>query len=131
SLLLTDDLATFKHRLHNALSNNAKRYEIFIDPTITSPDLFLETLVHELFTRFGRVALLVDEYDSPILKTLDNEPLAKSIRDALQQFFTIIKGLDAQIQFVFITGVSSFAKAGLFSGINNVQILSIKEEYAA
>ncbi len=64
---------------------------------------------------FGHVAILVDEYDSPILRALHDYDRAQVIRGAIQQFFTSIKSLDAKIDFVFITGVSSFAKAGLFS----------------
>jgi hypothetical protein len=77
------------------------------------------------------VAILVDEYDSPLLKTVHNSPLAREMRDIIQQFFTVIKSLDQYIQFVFITGVSSFAKAGLFSGINNLRIITLQDQYAA
>src|SRR5581483_3918626 len=63
--------------------------------------------------------------------TLQNKELAISIRNIIQQFFTTIKSLDAQVDFVFITGVSSFAKAGLFSGINNLQVITLRDKYAA
>ena len=52
---------------------------------------------------------------------------AIEIRDALSDFFIIIKDLDEYINFVFITGVSSFAKAGIFSGLNNLQILTLND----
>src|SRR5205085_12220843 len=94
------------------------------------PELILDKLVSNLHQKYGHVAILVDEYDSPLLKTLSDQPFAKEIRNKIQHFFTIIKSLDAYVQFVFITGVSSFAKAGLFSGINNLQILTLREQYA-
>jgi hypothetical protein len=130
SKLKTTDVATFNNRLWHALATIAKYYQISISVPEDAPDLMLEKLTAALYERFGRVAILIDEYDSPILKTLHNEPLSREIRNTIQHFFTLIKGLDAQVQFVFITGVSSFAKAGLFSGINNLQILTLRDEYA-
>lgn len=92
--------------------------------------LDLHKVVVALHKRFGRVAVLIDEYDSPILRSLNNKEQAESMRDALHGFFSAIKGLDEYVNFVFITGVSSFAKAGIFSGMNNLQIIATKEPYA-
>lgn len=131
SQLVIDDLDTLKNRLGSILRKNAELYDIPIKSSDNSPDLIVQELVAALYKRFGYVAILIDEYDSPLLKTLSNEALATSIRDMMQQFFSIIKSLDAQVQFVFITGVSSFAKAGLFSGINNLQILTLRDEFGA
>jgi hypothetical protein len=131
SMLLASDLNLFTSSLKKELLRIAKKYQITIDPTLSQADWVLQELVYALFERFGRVALLIDEYDSPILKNLYNETEATKIRDAMQQFLSTIKGLDRYIQFVFITGVSSFAKAGLFSGINNLQILTLRKDYAA
>ena len=130
SQLAADNLLIFEESLKNALLFIAENYEITINPSINNTSDILQSLAFKLFKRFGHVALLVDEYDSPILKTMHNEELSKAIRDKIQQFFTTIKGLDEQISFAFFTGVSSFAKAGLFSGINNVQILTLHDEYA-
>jgi Predicted AAA-ATPase/PD-(D/E)XK nuclease superfamily len=130
SKLTATDTTTFKSRLCDALTSVAQQYQLSIATADNSPDAMLEKLASELYQRFGRVAVLVDEYDSPILKTLHDETLAKEIRAIIQQFFTVIKALDAQIHFAFITGVSSFAKAGLFSGINNLQILTLNKQFA-
>jgi len=130
SLLSRDSITNLHNTLKRELLLIAQYYKITIDPDEDHETLLIH-LVRSLFDRFGKVAILIDEYDSPILKTLYNEERAKEIRDSLQQFFTIIKGLDQYVQFVFITGVSAFAKAGLFSGINNLQILTLRDEYAA
>ncbi len=113
------------------LNKIAKNYNIEPFDNKLSTSLILETLVTNLFQKYGRVAILIDEYDAPILKTLKDKELAETIRNTIQQFFTTIKSLDAYVQFVFITGVSSFAKAGLFSGINNLQIITLDNKYAA
>lgn len=131
SKLITTDIPTFKNRLWHSLASIAESYDLTITVSEDAPDLMIEKLVTALYQRFGRVAILVDEYDAPITKTLEDEKLSKEIRNIIQQFFTIIKGLDAKVQFVFITGVTSFVKAGLFSGINNLQVLTLRNEYAA
>jgi predicted AAA-ATPase/PD-(D/E)XK nuclease superfamily protein len=94
------------------------------------PDSALVLLVRALFKKFERVAILVDEYDNPILQTINNPDEAKNVRNAIRRFFTVIKSLDAFVDFVFITGVSSFARAGLFSGINNLRIITLDKRFA-
>jgi hypothetical protein len=130
STLAANTVELFRESLQRELRTIAHKYQITIDPTLVEPNFILKDLVSALYERFGRVAILVDEYDSSILKTLHNEELAKSIRNIVQQFFTTIKGLDAEVQFVFITGVSSFVKAGIFSGINNLQVLTLNKQFA-
>src|SRR5579871_418182 len=124
------DTATLQEGLRSELHVIAQSYGLVIDTTIKDINIVLKMVARGLYARFGHVAILVDEYDSPILKTLYNESIAKEIRDTIQQFFTTIKGLDTEVQFVFITGVTSFAKAGLFSGINNLQILTLDKRFA-
>jgi hypothetical protein len=130
SKLETDSLATLEIGLQHALMHIAQSYGIDLQAPSNQLSLLLENLARALMKRYGHVAILIDEYDSPILKTLHDEQLAKKIRDKIQQFFTTIKALDEQVQFVFITGVSSFAKAGLFSGINNLQILTLNKQFS-
>lgn len=131
SKIEVDTLEIFERGLIYHLLKIAQSYNINISTEGKTLNLIFEDLVDGLFNKFKRVAVLVDEYDSPILHTLYNEQLSITIRDRIQKFFSAIKGLDAQIQFVFITGVSSFAKAGLFSGINNLQILTLRDDYGA
>ena len=103
-----------------ALSGIAQSYELTESIDVTSPEFALDDLVRELYKRFGKVAILIDEYDSPILNLLGDQEKAEEIRDFLKYFFAAIKGLDEYINFTFITGVSAFAKAGIFSGMNNL-----------
>jgi len=130
SKLLIDNKEMLRNRLQRQLLRIAKNFQIVIEAPANSPDIVLEELVHELYERYGHVAILVDEYDSPIVRALHDENLSKEISDEIQQFFTLIKGLDEQVEFLFITGVNSFAKAGLFSGINNLQTITLNHEMA-
>lgn len=109
----------------------AKQYQITITNEPNASDLILTKLVKALHNRFGRVAILVDEYDKPIVRTLENPESAEKINDAIQQFFAIIKSLDAEVNFVFITGVRSIIKSPFFAGMNNLQILSLNKQYDA
>lgn len=112
------------------LQDIADDYQLNLALNSTKPDIALRALVRALSAKFSHVAILIDEYDSPILQVLHEPQQAKIIRDAVRSFFTVIKSLDALVDFVFITGVSSFAKAGLFSGINNLRILTMDHRWA-
>ena len=100
-------------------------------PYATGPERFghlLETL-HE---RTGqRVAVLVDEYDKPILDALDVPEVARANRDYLRGLYSVIKDSDAHIRFSFLTGVSKFSKVSLFSGLNNLTDITLDPRYSA
>ena len=78
-----------------------------------------------------RVAVLVDEYDKPILDNLTTPDLARAIRDGLRNLYSVIKDNDAHIRFAFITGVSKFSKVSLFSGLNNLNDITLDARYSA
>lgn len=78
-----------------------------------------------------KVAILIDEYDAPILNTLENEQINSKYRETLKSMFTVLKNADEYIHFAFITGVSRFSHTSLFSGANNLKDISLREEYAA
>lgn len=127
SSLGTKDEKGLEAGLCDMIAGVAEMYTLHVVLDRISPGLDLHKVVKALHARFGRVAVLIDEYDSPVLQQLNNREQAETIRDALRRFFSTIKGLDAYIDFVFITGVSSFAKAGIFSGMNNLQVLTLRE----
>ena len=78
-----------------------------------------------------RVALLIDEYDKPILDALDAPETARANRDYLRGLYAVIKDCDAHIAFSFITGVSKFSKVSLFSGLNNLRDITLEPGYSA
>ncbi|MCY4061199.1 MAG: AAA family ATPase [Chloroflexi bacterium] len=77
-----------------------------------------------------QVVVLVDEYDKPILDVLHDPKLATANRDYLRGFYGIIKGGAEHVRFVFVTGVSMFSKVSLFSGLNNLEDISLNPRYA-
>ncbi len=78
-----------------------------------------------------RVVVLVDEYDKPILDVLHDPELATANRDYLRGFYGIIKDCAEHVRFVFVTGVSMFSKVSLFSGLNNLEDISLNPRYAS
>ena len=84
-------------------------------------------LVRRSSARAGqRAVILVDEYDKPILDALDVPEVARANRDFLRGLYAVVKDSDAHIRFSFITGVSKFSKVSLFSGLNNLNDLTLK-----
>lgn len=78
-----------------------------------------------------RVVILIDEYDKPILDRIEEPETAKDIREGLKDFYSVIKDSDSYIKFAFITGVSKFSKVSLFSGLNNLEDITIEAQYSA
>ena len=89
-------------------------------------------VVRTLHERTGqRVAVLVDEYDKPILDALDVPEVARANRDYLRGLYAVIKDSDAHIRFSFLTGVSKFSKVSLFSGLNNLTDITLDPRYSS
>ena len=78
-----------------------------------------------------RVVVLVDEYDKPILDNLTDRDTALALREGLRNLYSVIKGADAHLRFAFLTGVSKFSKVSLFSGLNNLQDITLSADYSA
>ncbi len=79
-----------------------------------------------------RVAVLVDEYDKPILDALVEAPeVARANRDYLRGLYGVIKDCDAHVRFTFLTGISKFSKVNLFSQLNNLTDLTLDRRYSS
>ena len=92
----------------------------------------LRDLIRSLHRRSGqRVAVLVDEYDKPILDSLEAPEVARANRDYLRGLYSMIKFCDAHIRFCFLTGVSRFSKVSLFSGLNNLEDITLAPTYSS
>ena len=78
-----------------------------------------------------RVAVLVDEYDKPILDALETPVVARVNRDYLRGLYGVIKDSDAHVRFTFLTGVSKFSKVNLFSQLNNLTDITLDRRYSS
>ena len=77
-----------------------------------------------------QVVVLVDEYDKPLLDAITDEGLLARNQLALRAFYGVFKGMDAHLRFVFLTGITRFAHLNLFSGLNNLNDISLDARYA-
>ena len=91
-----------------------------------------KAVISALYEKTGRqVVILVDEYDKPLLQTMGvNEALNEEYRNTLKAFYSVIKTCDQYIRFAFLTGVTKFSKVSIFSDLNNLQDISMLNDYA-
>ena len=95
--------------------------------TKTPPEL-LEELLTALHAQTGRrVVVIVDEYEKPVHDHIENGALAGQMRDVLASFYGALKGCDAVVEKVFITGVGRMVKTSIFSSLNQMKDLTLHE----
>ena len=78
----------------------------------------------------NKVVILVDEYEKPVIDNIDNPELIDRFRRELQGFYSVIKNKDSFIRFAFLTGVTKLGKMSIFSGLNNLQDISMDLGYS-
>ena len=126
-----DSPAGLEARIRGNLRINAARLGVEDATELPIPDAFI-ALIHAAERRYGqRAVILIDEYDKPILDNLTRPELAKQMRDGLRDLYSVIKGQDAHIKFAMLTGVSKFSKVSLFSGLNNLNDITVDARYSA
>ena len=101
-----------------------------IDPDDTADDL--ADLIEQAHLKQGAPAVvLVDEYDKPILDNLTDPAKAAEMRDGLRNLYSVLKGADPHLKFVFLTGVSKFSKVSIFSGLNQLVDITLDPRWSA
>ncbi|WP_291529313.1 ATP-binding protein [Bacteroides sp. UBA939] len=100
------------------------------EPSETSFSLRFAGIIRRACEQTGqRVAVLIDEYDKPLLQAIGNEELQKSLRNTLKPFYGTLKSQDEYIKFVMLTGVTRFGKVSVFSDLNNLKDISMSKHY--
>ncbi|XWN35120.1 MAG: AAA family ATPase [Roseivirga sp.] len=121
------DPTVFEEVLKRKLQALGKEHQLSIDtPTLQEG---LEALITGLSTS-KPVVVLVDEYDSPIIKNIEKPEVAEQNRAVLQDFFGMLKSLDRHLKFTFITGISKFTQVSLFSDANHLDDITMYPQYA-
>lgn len=88
-------------------------------------------LISQLSESTGmRVVILIDEYDKPLLQTIDNPELQENYRQTLKAFYGNLKTCDEHVRFAFLTGVTRFSKVSIFSDLNNLDDISLIKSYS-
>ncbi|MEN9868722.1 MAG: hypothetical protein RL748_4312, partial [Pseudomonadota bacterium] len=126
--------------MHSAAALDEKIRELLIDNqtslgvtcTHTSISGQFAQLIKLAHQKYGeKVVVLIDEYDKPILDNITDTGTALVMRDGLKNLYSAIKQADADLRFVFMTGVSKFSKVNLFSGLNNLDDITLNADYSA
>jgi hypothetical protein len=116
--------ADLQQYIINTTNAYARRLDIAL--TVESYEQRFAELIEKLP---DDAVLLIDEYDKPILDNLLKPALAE-IKQVMSAFYSTVKGLDRYLRFVFITGVSKFAKVSVFSAMNNLVNISTDKYFA-
>lgn len=91
----------------------------------------LKNIIEAAVRQTGKkVVVLIDEYDAPMHDSIKKIELQEEIRNIMRDFFSPLKQQDANLRFVFITGISKFSQLSIFSELNNIKILTMKDEFA-
>ena len=91
--------------------------------------LNFSSVIEALSEKLGQVVVIVDEYDNPLLSTINQPELNKSLREELKGFYSVIKQYEEHVRFAFITGVTKFTQVSLFSGMNQPNDISMAQDF--
>jgi len=130
---LTGSSYTDISHLKVSLDQYLRKWESLYDVTPMSEDVssrFKDVIVAAYRKTGQKVVILIDEYEKPIIDNIDNPELMEQFRRELQGFYSVIKGKDNAIRFAFLTGVTKLGKMSIFSGLNNLNDISMDPRYA-
>ena len=96
-----------------------------------SYSLRFANVIRTAYQKTGKgVAVLVDEYDKPLLQSIGNKELQTQLRNVMKPFYGVLKTMDGCIKFAMLTGVTKFGKVSVFSDLNNLKDISMDARYA-
>ena len=119
--------------LHSALFRELKREAGKQEVVINDRDCINQfaCLIENSFHKTGKkVVVIIDEYDKPLLNTIDAPLIHTKIRDELKGFYGVLKSSGAYLKFVFLTGVTKFSHVSVFSDLNHLVDLTLDPRYA-
>ncbi len=116
--------------IQELIEDSERRLDVYCKTNIQHKKCLRE-LIRVAYQKYNqKVVILIDEYDKPILDNVTNKELSKEIRDRLKNIYSVIKDSDQYVKFALLTGVSKFSRVSLFSGLNNLEDISLSPKYA-
>jgi len=133
------DLSTAKNRdlagIQSELDSQLRPYEAQWNvqtETGKLPGQRLSVLIKSLHAQTGtKTVVIIDEYDAPMLDVLHDDVKLPEVRRMMQEFYAPLKACDADLRFVFITGITKFSQLSIFSVINNLTNVSLQADFAS
>ena len=99
---------------------------------LADANLRLKDLVEKAYKQTGeKVVVIIDEYDAPLLDVVHEKENLQPLRRIMQNFYSPLKMLDRYLEFTFITGITKFAQLSIFSELNNLDNISMYNQYSA
>ncbi len=96
------------------------------------PNERLDGLVRRAYQQTGqKTVVIIDEYDAPLLDVVHEKDNLKTLRQIMQNFYSPLKKLDPHLEFTFITGITKFSQLSIFSELNNLDNISMLDQYSA
>lgn len=118
----------FDYLLKRLIQEIGKKHALELD-TKLSPGMIFASLIQQLGARDGKVVVLVDEYDKPILNVVHNAQQLTFVRSVMRDLYSALKSNDEYVRFLFLTGVSEFAQVSIFSGLNHLTKITFSQEF--
>ena len=119
----------FDEKMEAALRQWEKEYAVQND--FKTDSVRFQNIIDAASERTGKpVVILIDEYDKPIVDNLDNNELKETLRKRLSGFYGVMKSRDEKIRLGFLTGITKIGQLNIFSGLNNLEDISMVPDYA-
>ena len=102
------------------------------DESEFTPGKVLNGLINRAYEQTGRqVAVVIDEYDAPLLEVLHEDETLDGMRRVMQEFYQPLKAAEAMVRFCFITGITKFSQLSIFSTMNNLNNVTMLPQFSA
>lgn len=102
-----------------------------VNPKEKTPGMRLAGLIDRAYEQTGKqVAVIIDEYDAPLLDVLHENETLKQMREVMQEFYQRLKMMEPKIKFCFITGITKFSQLSIFSTINNLMNVTMNPRFS-
>ncbi|MEZ4888809.1 MAG: AAA family ATPase [Chitinophagales bacterium] len=126
--LIYKNLEEFEGEMSGLMEKYARQYEVPLKSKNYAAQM--NDLILRLYEKTGKeVVVLIDEYDAPIARNITDLKVAEDFQDSLRDFYSILKASNNELKFVFMTGISKFAKMSIFSVVNLMKDVSLKPQF--
>jgi len=126
-------LLTRAENVANTIKKQLEELTVLWDNNCDYEDLAIKfkAVIKAAYEQTGqKVVVLIDEYDKPLINTMDDHKANEEIRTVLKSFYGVLKSADSYLRFVFLTGVTKFSKVSIFSDLNQLMDISLDKRFS-